>query len=386
MKFTNKQLDNFLKGIEEGRINEYNLPEDLYDAIVKYLKKGVFEGFGETLKSVSKLDKELLTQLVENIHIFSGAKTYQQVKEINSLLVDEDGNIRTSSEFNKLGKEKFELWNDVWGETEYNTAIGQSQMAVKWSEIERTKDVLPNLEYSAVIDENTSDICEPLNGIIAPVDDPIWDTISPLNHFNCFVGDTEILQKYGPTKIKDIKIGDEVFTHLKRTRKVLNVMKNHFEGNLIKIFYDASQYFMCTPNHPILTTNGWTTAENITKKDYLITIFGKGIKNIGSIELVHFVGDVYNLTIDEDETYCLQCGNGIIVHNCRCLIMQVDTEPTENYEDKAQEVEGNMQDIFKFNAGKTGEVFTKDHPYFDVPKEDKEYAKRNFDLPINIED
>jgi SPP1 gp7 family putative phage head morphogenesis protein len=255
MKYTSKQISNFLKGIEDGRINEYNLPEDLYSAIVNYLKKGVYDGFGATLKNVLEQDKELLTELVENIHIFSGAKTYQQVKEINSLLVDENGELVSSSEFKKLGKEKFELWNDTWGETEYKTAIGQSQMASKWSDIERNKDVLPNLEYSAVMDENTSDICEPLNGIIAPVDDPIWDTISPLNHFNC-----------------------------------------------------------------------------------------------------------------------------------RCLVMQVDTEPTENYEDRASEVEGNMDDIFKFNAGKTGEVFTKQHPYFDVPAEDKAYAKRNFDLPINLED
>lgn len=255
MKYTDKQIKELLHGIETGKINDYNLPEDLYNAITDYMKDGVFEGFGSNLKNVIEQDRELLTQLVENVHIFSGAKTYQQVKEINSLLVDDNGELRSSSEFNKLGREKFELWNDTWGETEYKTAIGQSQMASKWNDIERNKDVLPNLEYSAVIDENTSDICEPLNGIIAPVDDPIWDTISPLNHFNC-----------------------------------------------------------------------------------------------------------------------------------RCLIMQVDTEPTENYEDKAQEVEGNMQDIFKFNAGKTGEVFTKEHPYFDVPKEDKEYAKRNFDLPINIED
>lgn len=255
MKYTDKQIKELLHGIETGKINGYNLPEDLYNAITDYMKDGVFEGFGSNLKNVIEQDRELLTQLVENVHIFSGAKTYQQVKEINSLLVDDNGELRSSSEFNKLGREKFELWNDTWGETEYKTAIGQSQMASKWNDIERNKDVLPNLEYSAVIDENTSDICEPLNGIIAPVDDPIWDTISPLNHFNC-----------------------------------------------------------------------------------------------------------------------------------RCLIMQVDTEPTENYEDKAQEVEGNMQDIFKFNAGKTGEVFTKEHPYFDVPKEDKEYAKRNFDLPINIED
>lgn len=255
MQYTDKQIKELLHGIETGKINEYNLPEDLYNAITDYMKDGVFEGFGSNLKNVIEQDRELLTQLVENVHIFSGAKTYQQVKEINLLLVDDNGDLRSSSEFNKLGREKFELWNDTWGETEYKTAIGQSQMASKWNDIERNKDVLPNLEYSAVIDENTSDICEPLNGIIAPVDDPIWDTISPLNHFNC-----------------------------------------------------------------------------------------------------------------------------------RCLIMQVDTEPTENYEDKAQQVEDNMQDIFKHNAGKTGEIFTKEHPYFDVPKEDKEYAKRNFDLPINIED
>jgi len=255
MKYTNKQIKNLLNGIEEGRINEYNLPEDLYFAIVDYLKKGVFEGFGSTLNNVLDQDKELLTELVENIHMFSGAKTYQQVKEINSLLVDEDGNIRSSSEFNKLGREQFDLWNDTWGETEYNTAIGQSQMASKWADIERNKDVLPNLEYSAVMDENTSDICEPLNGIIAPVDDPIWDTVSPLNHFNC-----------------------------------------------------------------------------------------------------------------------------------RCTLLQVETDTTENYEDNAEQVEGDMQDIFKHNAGKTGEIFTKQHPYFDVPAEDRAYAKRNFDLPINLED
>jgi uncharacterized protein with gpF-like domain len=36
-----------------------------------------------------------------------------------------------------------------------------------------------------VIDDRTSEICEPLNGIILPVDDPMWDQYAPLNHFNC---------------------------------------------------------------------------------------------------------------------------------------------------------------------------------------------------------
>jgi hypothetical protein len=68
--------------------------------------------------------------------------------------------------------------------------------------------------------------------------------------------------------------------------------------------------------------------------------------------------------------------------NCRCVLLQVETEPTEDNEDSVQQVEDNMQDLFKHNPYKTGSVFPKSHPYFDVPKEDKAYAKRNFDLPI----
>lgn len=38
--------------------------------------------------------------------------------------------------------------------------------------------------------------------------------------------------------------------------------------------------------------------------------------------------------------------------------------------------------IFKHNAGKTKEIFNKEHPYFDVPDEFKDFAKTNFGLPI----
>ncbi len=40
-------------------------------------------------------------------------------------------------------------------------------------------------EYSAIIDSRTSDICDGLDGFIAPIDDPIWKDIKPPNHFNC---------------------------------------------------------------------------------------------------------------------------------------------------------------------------------------------------------
>jgi hypothetical protein len=37
---------------------------------------------------------------------------------------------------------------------------------------------------------------------------------------------------------------------------------------------------------------------------------------------------------------------------------------------------------FAHNSGMTGEAFSKEHPYFDVPDKYKKFAKKNFGLPI----
>ena len=41
------------------------------------------------------------------------------------------------------------------------------------------------LEYSAVMDDRTTDICSSLDGSTYPVDSDIWNTYTPPNHFNC---------------------------------------------------------------------------------------------------------------------------------------------------------------------------------------------------------
>ncbi len=41
------------------------------------------------------------------------------------------------------------------------------------------------LEYSAIMDDRTTEICSSLNGDIYPVDDEIWATFTPPNHYNC---------------------------------------------------------------------------------------------------------------------------------------------------------------------------------------------------------
>jgi SPP1 gp7 family putative phage head morphogenesis protein len=250
MKYTDSQITAMIKGIENGTITLDKLPVDYYMALTDYFSKGIFKGFGSTLESASTLDLPLLKELITNTYTFGAAKTFQQTKEISILLVNRDtGEVRTSREFNSLARQTYDNWNNNWGVTEYNTAIGQADMANKWNTIENQKDIMPYLRYSAIGDACV--ICRPLDGIIARVEDPIWNRIYPTNHFNCFC---VVLQE-----------------------DVMNVIQDH-----------------------------------------------------------GFIDDITD----------------------------------------------RMNPMFINNVGKTGQVFTKDHPYYEVAKEYKEYAKANFNLPI----
>lgn len=384
MTFTDNEIESLLQGIFDGSITEYAIPESLYFAIAEYLKKGVFEGFGSTLQTVSGNDLELLTSLTENIYMFSAAKSYTELKDMSSLLV-QDGKMASWNTFYQEAKHRFDIYNVDYAKTEYRTAVGQAQMAVQWNEIERTKDLIPYLRYSAIMDPNTSTICAPLDGIVAKVDDPIWDTIAPLNHFNCFVKGTKVMTMHSPVDIDLINKGDKVITHLRRTRKVTNILVSDYDDLVYTFYIRYNDFFICTKDHPIMTSNGWKKASDITTKDFLISVMS-GLKEIIKIVPSHHKGSVYNLTVEDDETYCLDSGYGIIVHNCRCLLTQEYTGTvTDDRDERANSVEGQMQDVFKHNSGKDGMIYPKDHPYFDVPAKDKDYAKRNFDMIIPID-
>jgi hypothetical protein len=64
--------------------------------------------------------------------------------------------------------------------------------------------------------------------------------------------------------------------------------------------------------------------------------------------------------------------------------MDITTTPSSKSDiSKAQKLtEAHIPDVFQMNVGKDKVVFQKDHPYFDVAKEDRKLAKENFNLPI----
>lgn len=265
MKYTDKQLEDLLTGIFEGTINPHKLPEDLYFATAEYLMSGLFKGFGGDLADFDGKPLELLEELRENVYLFSSAKTYQQTVEMSEALYDGD-NIRTKSEFKEAATKIFERYNGGnfedekkagYIDAEYETAITQGQNAQNWINIEAQKETLPYLQKVVVEDENTCEICGPLDGMVAPVDDPVWNTLAGELHFRCRCSEIQL----------DIETGEA----------------------------------------------------------------------------------------------------------------QYDADKVEQLKDSQSEL---MKPMFKHNVYKSGAIFDKQHPYFSVPKADKEFASENFGLPI----
>lgn len=236
--YSEEYIKELIKGVWNGSITQHELPEDLYNAIGEYLKEGLYEGFGGTLADFEGVDLELLTELRENVYMFSAAKTYQQVKDMRDLLTGEDG-VSTFQEFREAAREIYDQYNENWLKAEYDTAIGQGQNAAAWNDIEKNKELFPYLVYNGQEDDNECEICAPLNGLTAPVDDPIWNTIYPENHFRCRCL-VEQIDKYEDVKLTPDAEKTELVSQV--SEKMSDVFKMNAGKDRI-IFSDEHPYF-----------------------------------------------------------------------------------------------------------------------------------------------
>jgi len=187
--YSEAQIDKLIEQVYAGAITPKALPIGLYRATGKHLTDGIYKGYGATIKEFEygSPNFAMLKELRENAYIFSAAKTFQEVKEITSLIVQED-KIIPFSKFKTLAMEKIDLYNVTYLETEYNFAVGQARAASEWQSIEKDKDTVPYLTYQTVEDANVRHEHALLDGITKAVDDPFWDIYYPKNDFGCRCG------------------------------------------------------------------------------------------------------------------------------------------------------------------------------------------------------
>lgn len=165
---------------------EVTFSPGLLSRTVAQIQEKLIEGYGRDFPQIvyNTPDYEELRNLTENVYSFSAAKNYQQLKDMTLALTDGD-RVVTESEFVERIKAMNLKYNWDWLITERNTAVAGGQMASRWVEFERNRDIAPLLEYSTVGDNKVRAAHALLDGVRKPVDDPFWNRYYPPNGWNC---------------------------------------------------------------------------------------------------------------------------------------------------------------------------------------------------------
>lgn len=167
------------------------IPETIDKNITSYfterLWQGIAKGYGSNIVNVdyNTPDYDMLASLQRDVVHFSAAKDYSMRRAMANELIDDDGKLRTYTEFRNAA---FEIANEHTVhhlQAEYDLSVNAAQMSAKWKRILEDIDTFPLLQFDAVIDNHTTKICFSLNGVVRPVDDPFWGEYYPPNHFGC---------------------------------------------------------------------------------------------------------------------------------------------------------------------------------------------------------
>tara|TARA_R110000796_G_scaffold73842_1_gene165856 strand:- start:1666 stop:4503 length:2838 start_codon:yes stop_codon:yes gene_type:complete len=183
--WTNVFINDIIEGIYSGKYTPGSLPRNLYKGIADKLSDGLFEGLADSSKLNNIPNPSFANSLRNNAFVFSGAKTFQQVKVMSDFLVDAQGNTRSFKEYRGFAEKTFDDFNVNWLKTEINQAKGSAQMAEKWRQIDEEKDIFPYLKYVTVGDARVREDHQVLDGTIKEVDNKFWDEMYPKNGWNC---------------------------------------------------------------------------------------------------------------------------------------------------------------------------------------------------------
>jgi SPP1 gp7 family putative phage head morphogenesis protein len=122
----------------------------------------------------------------ENVYRFSAGKTWQQVGDIQRLMLDPSGvGLRPRKEFLQAVEQLGIVYNEVWLGTEYELAVASARQSADWQRAQAQKDILPYLQYQTVGDGLVRPDHAEYDGITLPVDDPFWNVFYPPNGYNC---------------------------------------------------------------------------------------------------------------------------------------------------------------------------------------------------------
>ena len=151
---------------------------DLINETYRVLSEGVNGAITEEVPA------ELTQSLLNNTYIFSGFKTYHEMRQASALLRSSTGGFKSFEKFYRDVKKIDNTYNRSYLAAEYEFAVQSTQMAVKWKDWEEDGDRYL-LQYRTAGDERVREEHAALNNTTLPMDDKFWDSYLPPLGWRC---------------------------------------------------------------------------------------------------------------------------------------------------------------------------------------------------------
>lgn len=136
-------------------------------------------------------------RLRESDYVFSGMKTFHELKEAFPLITDEEGNVKPFHTFLNDVQKIDKTYNKDYLRSEYNFVRASSQMAGKWETFVEDGDEY-NLQYRTARDHKVRPEHAAMHGITLPYSDSFWDEFFPPNGWNCRCTVVQVLKDKYP--------------------------------------------------------------------------------------------------------------------------------------------------------------------------------------------
>jgi SPP1 gp7 family putative phage head morphogenesis protein len=214
----------------------------LIDEIDKLLSEAIVKGLDAKLKY--EIPPEMKKMLRDNVWLFSGMKTWHELKNASMLLITEKGEVKPFYQF-KQDVEKINAeYNDNYLQTEYNFAVASSQMAAKWNDFEQDGDRY-NLQYLTAKDDKVREDHRALDKTTLPFNDPFWDEYLPPLDWNCRCDTVQVRKNKFPLSdaAEAQELGIKATTRIAADGTNKSAMFRFNPGKDKKIFPNKHPYF-----------------------------------------------------------------------------------------------------------------------------------------------
>lgn len=167
------------------------------DEDVRALTHETYRVLSSAIGVKQEVPDDLRRLLEESTFVFSGFKTYHELREVSALIQAEDGGFKSWDIFSQEVLAIDNRYNRNYLQAEYNFAVQSAQMATKWKDFEKDGDEYL-LQYRTAGDDKVRAEHAVLHNTTLPINDPFWDEYLPPLDWGCRCTTVQVLREKYP--------------------------------------------------------------------------------------------------------------------------------------------------------------------------------------------